>query len=158
MPMLTNGNDIISPNSADTELAKESSRSLAARLGRNNNGSLLEVRDEETGETLKLPTPAVRALLHVLTEMGQGHSVTVTPIHSELSTQQAADLLNVSRPYLVKLVDEGAIPSRKVGVQRRLLLDDVIAYKKVMYAKQLQGMAELTELSQQMGLYDEPSK
>lgn len=99
MPMLTNGNDIISPNSADTELAKESSRSLAARLGRNNNGSLLEVRDEETGETLKLPTPAVRALLHVLTEMGQGHSVTVTPIHSELSTQQAADLLNVSRPY-----------------------------------------------------------
>ena len=157
MPMLTNGNDIISPNSADAELAKASSRSLATRLDRNN-GSLLEVRDDVTGETLKLPTPAVRALLHVLTEMGQGHSVTVTPIHSELSTQQAADLLNVSRPYLVKLVDEGAIPSRKVGVQRRLLLDDVIAYKKVMYAKQLQGMAELTELSQELGLYDEPSK
>ena len=157
MPTLTNRNDIISPSSADAELAKESSRSLATRLGRTN-GSHLEVRDEETGETLKLPTPAVRALLHVLTEMGQGHSVTITPIHSELSTQQAADLLNVSRPYLVKLVDEGAIPSRKVGVQRRLLLNDVIAYKQSMYTKQLEGMAELTRLSEEMGLYDEPMK
>ena len=154
---LMNGNDIISPNSADAELAKESSRSLATRLGRAN-GRLFEVRDEETGETLKLPTPAVRALLHVLTEMGQGHSVTVIPIHAELSTQQAADLLNVSRPYLVKLVDEGSIPSRKVGVQRRLLLDDVIAYKREMYAKQLHAMTEVTKLSQEMGLYDEPSK
>ena len=155
MPLVWN--DIISPNSADAEVAKESSRSLATRLGRNN-GSRLEVRDGETGETLKLPTPAVRALLHVLTEMGQGHSVTVTPVHAELSTQHAADLLNVSRPYLVKLVDDGTIPSRKVGVQRRLLLADVIAYKKAMSAKQLHGMAELTKLSQEMGLYDEPSK
>jgi len=157
MPMITNGNDIISPDSADAELAKESSRALATRLGRNN-GSLLELRDEETGEGLKLPPSAVRALLHVLTEIGQGHAVKVTPIHAELSTQQAADILNVSRPYLVKLVDEGAIPSRKVGVQRRLLLDDVIAYKKAMYAKQVKAMAELTALSQELGLYDDQSK
>ena len=153
--MLTqlNGNDILSPDSADAELAKVSGRSLATKLGRNN-GALLEVRDGETGETLKLPPPAARALLHVLTEMGQGRSVTVTPIDAELSTQQAADLLNVSRPYLVKLVDEGAIPSRKVGVQRRLHLHDVIAYKKEMYAKQLESMAELTKLSEELGFYD----
>ena len=50
------------------------------------------------------------------------------------------------------------MPSRMVGVEPRLLLDDVIAYKKAMYAKQLQGMAELTELSQELGLYDEPSE
>lgn len=157
MPILTNANDIISPNSADAELAKESSRSLTRRLGRSH-GSMLEVRDGETGESLKLPKPAVQALLQVLTELGQGHSVTITPIHAELSTQQAAELLNVSRPYLVKLVDEGSIPSRKVGVQRRLLLDDVIAYKKQMYAKQLEAMAEMTRLSEEMGLYDEPQK
>ena len=155
MPLIWN--DIISPNSDDIELANESCRSLAKWLGRNN-GSLLEVCDDDPGETFKVPTPAVRALLHVLTEMGQGHSVTVTTIHSELSTQQATDLLNVSHPYLVKLADEGSIPSRLVGLQRRLLFDDVIAYKKAMSAQQLHGMTELTELSQAMGLYDEPSK
>lgn len=152
MPL--NWNEIVSPNSADIELAKGSSRSLAKWLGRNN-GLLLEVRDENTGETFKVPTPAVRALLHVLTEMGQGHSVMVTPIHPELCTQQAADLLNVSHPYLVKLIGDGAIPSRKVGVQRRLFLDDVIAYEKATSAKQLHGMAVLTELSQEMGHDDE---
>ena len=71
---------------------------------------------------------------------------------------QAADIHNVSRPYLVKLVDEGAIPSRKVGVQRRLLLEDVVAYKRGMFTKQLRGMAELAELSRESGLDDVPPK
>ena len=107
---------------------------------------------------IALPSSAYRGLVQILSQLGRGNAFAVTPIRSELTTQQAADLLNVSRPYLVKLIDQDVIPSRKVGVQRRLLLDDVIAYKKVMYAKQLQGMAELTELSQELGLYDEPSK
>ena len=77
-----NWNVITPPNSDDIELAKASCRSLAKWLGRNN-GSLLEVRDGVAGESPKVPTPAVRALLHVLTEMGLGRSVTVTPIHSE---------------------------------------------------------------------------
>jgi excisionase family DNA binding protein len=155
--MLTPTQEIISPDSADAALAKQSGRSLASRLGRKN-APLLEFRDGDTGETVKLPTSAARALLSVLTEMGQGHAVQVTPIHAELSTQQAADILNVSRPYLVKLVDDGAIPSRKVGVQRRLLLDDVVAYKRTMFTKQIQGMAELAELSQELGLNDDPPK
>lgn len=151
MSTLTPTQEIISPDSADAALAKLSGRSLSSRIGRKN-GTLLEIRDSDTGETLKLPASAERALLSVLTEMGQGHAVQVTPIHAELSTQQAADLLNVSRPYLVKLVDDGAIPSRKVGVQRRLRLDDVVAYKRTMYSKQTQGMAELAELSEELGL------
>ena len=150
-------NEIISPDSADAALAKMSGRSLSSRLGRKPS-ALLEIRDTDTGETLKLPASAERALLSVLTEMGQGHAVQVTPICAELSTQQAADILNVSRPYLVKLVDEGAIPSRKVGVQRRLLLEDVVAYKRTMYSKQIQGMAELAELSQELGLNDDLPK
>jgi excisionase family DNA binding protein len=157
MTMLMTGNEIISPNRADAEMAKESSRTLATHLGKSD-GSPLEIRDRETGETLKLPESAAKALMQILTEMGQGHAVSVTPIHAELSTQQAADILNVSRPYLVKLVDEGILPSRKVGAQRRLLLNDVIVYKKEMYAKQLKGMEELSELGQGLGLYDEPTK
>jgi excisionase family DNA binding protein len=157
LPMLTTGTDIISPTSADTELAKTSSRSIATRLGMES-GSRLELRDDATGEIVELPTPALRALFQVLTEMGQGHSVTVTPIHSELSLQQAAELLNVSRAYLKKLVDDGAIASRKTGYQPRLLLNDVIALKKVLHTEQLQGMAELTNLTEELGLYDEPAK
>jgi excisionase family DNA binding protein len=157
MPTLTNVNAVISPNPADAEMAKESGRSLTQRLGRIH-GSMLEIRVGECGETVQLPQPAVQALLQVLTELGQGHSVTITPIHAQLSSEQAAELLNVSRPYLVKLIDEGSIPSRKVGVQRRLLLEDVIAYKKQLYAKQLAAMAEMTQLNEEMGLYDEPQK
>ena len=157
MCMLTAANEIISPDSADAALAKRSGRALATRIGRQN-ASLLKLRDEDTEETLELPAAATRALLHILTELGQGHAVQVTPIHAELSAQQAADILNVSRPYLVKLVDEGAIPSRKVGVHPRLLLDDVVAYKRGMYSQQVEAMAELSALTEELGLNDDSPK
>ncbi len=157
MVIATPPHEIISPDSADAALAKRSGRSLATRLSRMET-CLLEIRDGDTGETLELPASATRALLHVLTELGQGHAVQVTPIHAELSMQQAADILNVSRPYLVKLVEEGAIPSRKVGVHRRVLLDDVAAYRCGMYSEQSKGMAELSELTEELGLNDDSPK
>src|SRR5438552_16658754 len=101
MPQLLNGNEVVTPTDADSALAKESSRQLAAFLGQPN-GLRLEVKSGTTSEELVLPASALRLLLRVLTEMGQGNAVTLTPIHAELTTQQAADLLNVSRPHLVK--------------------------------------------------------
>jgi excisionase family DNA binding protein len=111
---LLNGNEVVTPTDADSALAKESSRRLAAHL-EHANGLRLEVKTGTTSEELVLPPSALRLFLRVLTEMGQGNAVTLTPIRAELTTQQAADLLNVSRPHQVKLLDEGAIPSRKVG-------------------------------------------
>ena len=82
---------------------------LAAHLGQKG-GLRLELKTGTASEELVLPPSALRLLVRALAEMGQGNAVTLTPLHAELTTQQAADLLNVSRPHLVKLLDEGAIP------------------------------------------------
>ena len=128
MVIATPPHEIISPDSADAALAKRSGRSLATRLSRMET-CLLEIRDGDTGETLELPASATRALLHVLTELGQGHAVQVTPIHAELSMQQAADILNVSRPFVIQLIESNQIACRMVGTHRRVLFKDVLDFK-----------------------------
>ena len=97
-------------------------------------------------------------LLDMLVEMGLGNAVQISSLQPEISTQQAADLLSVSRPYVVKLTEEGAIPSRKIGPRRLLMLDDVMAYKKQMYRQRLDALNELTALSEELGLYDDEAK
>jgi excisionase family DNA binding protein len=151
MAQLQNGNEVITPTDADSALAKDSSRQLAAYLEKADR-LRLEVKTDTTSEELLLPTPALRLLLRVLTEMGQGNAVTLTPLRAELTSQQAADLLNVSRPHLVKLLDEGAIPSRKVGTHRRVLLEDLLAYKRDFQARRQASLEELAALSQDLDM------
>ena len=151
MAQLMNGNEVVTPTKADSALAKESGEKLAAHLGEGN-GLRLAVRTGTMSEELVLPPSALRLLVRVLTEMGQGNAVTLTPLRAELTTQQAADLLNVSRPHLVKLLDEGAMPSRKVGSHRRVLLEDLLAYKRDFLAKRHAALDELQALSQELDM------
>jgi len=151
MAQLLNGNEVVTPSDSDSALAKESSRRLAAHLA-HANGLRLEVKTGTTSEELVLPPSALRLLLRVLTEMGQGNAVTLTPIRAELTTQQAADLLNVSRPHVVKLLDEGAIPSRKVGSHRRVQLEDLLTYKQDLQARRHAALDELQALSQDLDM------
>lgn len=123
--------EMVTPSEADAVLARESSRLLAShKLGTQTSIRLQLLDDGEPSETMTVPASALRLFVHLLTEMSRGNAVTLIPTHAELSTQQAADLLNVSRPYVVRLLDEGKIPFRTVGKYRRVRFDDLMAYKR----------------------------
>jgi excisionase family DNA binding protein len=149
MAQLANGNEVVTPTKADAALAKVSGEKLAAHLGRKG-GLRLELKTGDSTEELVLPASALRLLVRALSELGEGNAVTLTPMRAELTSQQAADLLNVSRPHLVKLLDEGAIASRKVGSHRRVLLEDLLAYKREFEAQRHAALDELSALSQDL--------
>src|SRR5437870_2344655 len=144
--------DPIAPTEAETELAKESSRRLAHYLGARDGLRLQIIEEGGQGEAVTVPVSAVRLLIHILTEMAQGNAVTLVPVHAELTTQQAADLLNVSRPYLVKLLDEGKIPYRTVGKYRRVRFDDLMAYKRKDDEARAKILDQLTAEAQELGM------
>lgn len=108
---------------------------------------------EPDGQRIELPESVIRVLRQAVRAMAQDRAVAVVPIHKQLTTQEAADLLLVSRPYLVKLLDEGEIPSTKTGTHRRVRLEDLLAYAKVRDARRREALDLLTQESQDMGLY-----
>jgi len=144
------------PKPIDMELARETSRRLAP-LVEEGTDLHLQIRGATTGD-LVVPNHAAKMLLDILVQIGRGNAVQLSSLEPEISTQEAAELLNVSRPYVVKLTDEGAIPSRKVGPRRLLKLDDVIAYKRDMYVKRVAVLGELVRISEELGLYDLDAK
>jgi excisionase family DNA binding protein len=145
--------ETVAPSEADTLLARESSRRLAThKLGRRASIRIQLLDDGEKAETIAVPTSALRLFLHLLTEMSQGNAVTLIPTHAELTSQQAADLLNVSRPYLVKLLDEGRIPCRTVGKYRRVRFDDLMAFKRKDDEARAKVLDQLTAEAQELGM------
>jgi excisionase family DNA binding protein len=100
-----------------------------------------------------LPAAAVRLLGALLAELAKGNAVTLMPHHAELTTQEAADLLNVSRPFLVSLLEDGHLPHHKVGTHRRVRFADLMTYKRGRDAESEEALRELAALSQEMKLY-----
>jgi excisionase family DNA binding protein len=101
---------------------------------------------------LELPTFAARLLVDALTALAEGHAVTVVPVPAELTTQEAADILNVSRPYLIKLLDERKLPYRRVGNRRKVLLEDVLRYRQRDDRARQEILDELSREAQAVGL------
>jgi len=132
------------PSKEEAELARESSRLLAAFVGQKRAPRLKVIVGKEE---ITVPAAALRLLVDILAQMAEGNAVTIMPIHAELTTQQAADFLNVSRPYLVGLLERNEIPFRKVGAHRRVLFRDLAAYRDKNIASRRMALDELSARS-----------
>ncbi len=142
----------IVPTAQDAVIAREASRALAAHLGHFENLRFQILEDKKTTEKLSLPASAIRLLLDILTEMAAGNAITLIPVHAELTTQQAADALNVSRPFLVELLEQRKIPVRKVGTHRRILFEDLMRYKKQIDADRRAALDQLAKEAQDLNM------
>jgi excisionase family DNA binding protein len=142
----------VAPTEAEALLAREASRLLASHVKTRRDLRVRIMDDDKAGDILSLPASAVRLLLDILTELAQGNAITLIPVHAELTTQQAAELLNVSRPYLVSLLDAGKIPHRKVGTHRRVLFEDLMAYKRRIDQAREQVLDQLAQEAQALGM------
>jgi excisionase family DNA binding protein len=140
--------DTVIPSKRDAELATESSRILS-KLESEGDEFRVCVAD---GLEVRLPSAIRTLLIHVLTEMSRGNAVTIFPVHAELTTQEAADYLNVSRPYLIKLLENGEIEYHHVGTHRRVTFHNLKAYRDRKSIESDAAMAELAAQAQELEL------
>ena len=146
----------VTPTQDESDIARESSHQLARLLGglkldgeeSASQPVKIEVQMDRDHEVVSLPASALRLLNHILVQMAQGNVVTVVPTQCEITTQQAADVLNVSRPFLIELLEKKELPFRKVGTHRRLALGDVMAYKNRIDAARMTVLDELAAEAQ----------
>lgn len=140
----------VQPTEYESRLARESSRKLSPYQER-----ALRVQIPANGcpaEDVELPVAAVKLLVRILAEMAAGNAITLIPLHAELSTQQAADLLNVSRPYLIGLLERKEIKFHKVGSHRRILTSDLLDYKRKSDQDREIALDELVKDAQENGM------
>ncbi|MFI0355370.1 excisionase family DNA-binding protein [Actinomadura sp. 9N407] len=143
----------IEPGAIDSEQAARAVQRIKDYLQRNPDEQTIRVQAEVGGEeALVLPRPAVSLLAYILSQAAAGRGVSVMPSHAELTTQQAADLLNVSRPYLIGLLEAGTIPFKLVGRHRRVRWDDLMHYKRETEAQSRAAADELADLGQELGI------
>lgn len=141
------------PTEAESQVSKESSRILASHTSANQSTRRLKIVEEDgSEETVVIPSAAFDLLIDILSQMAQGNAVTLIPIHAELTTQEAADILNVSRPFVVKLIESGEIPCRKIGRHRRILFEDLMRYKHQVDNQRMQALDELAAQAQELNM------
>jgi excisionase family DNA binding protein len=141
------------PSRKTSQEAQEALRVLGG-LGRKRHPARLRISPEEGAAEVSVAVPkdAFELFLEILRQMANGNAVTIIPVHAELTTQQAADMLNVSRPFVVALLEQGKIPHRMVGTHRRVRVADLLEFKKRDDAEREDALAELAAEAQKHGL------
>jgi len=144
----------INPGDVDAEVAERAARRIGDYLASHPDDDLLEVLGEVgSQDALIIPRPTVIMLAQVLGLLSEGRGVQIIPRDAELTTQQAAELLNVSRPYLIGLLESGKIPFRRVGRHRRVTYEALTEYKRHDDLKRRAAADDLAQLSQELGIY-----
>lgn len=146
------------PSAQDQELARRGKVVLLDAFRHQGDAGGVKARlvfdDEGERREIELPEATARLMLTILDNMAEGRPISLTPHDAEVSTQVAADILNVSRPFVIKLVDNGTLPCRRVGTHRRLRMADVLAHKRTMESEFEAAARELSEIGQELGGYD----
>jgi excisionase family DNA binding protein len=139
-----------SPSEDEARLARQSQKVLARHLSAKPGLT----KGRETALPIPIPASAARLLMQVLGEIGRGNAVKILPVHAETTTQEAADLLNISRPTLIQMLDSGTLPFRKVGTHRRILMTSLLAHKRKLDAERNAALAELSAYDQYLGMLE----
>jgi excisionase family DNA binding protein len=144
----------INPGDVDADIAERAARRIRDYLDGHPDDDLIEALGEVgTDDALVIPRATAVMFAQILDLLGQGRGVQIIPKEVELSTQQAANMLNVSRPYLIGLLESGKIPFRRVGRHRRIKFADLMDYKRRDDLERRSAADDLAELSEELGLY-----
>ncbi len=148
MPNASLGSDLVeAADSEETQALREVERIINAPL---RSAQLIGPDNER----VSLPKSLYEALRQIVPLLMRGDAVSLVPVHQEVTTQHAADLLNVSRPHLIKLLDQKQIPFKKVGTHRRIRFVDLMRYKLRRDAERRKAIDEMTALAEEFGAYD----
>ncbi len=147
-----NLDEVLEPSVEEIGAARTAARAFSA-LDRGAAVSLVP-HGKPKVDPITIPASIFRVIVKLLAEMGNGNAVAVVPVSAELTTQQAADLLNVSRPHLIKLANDGVLPFRMVGTHRKLLARDVLNYRDKADAGRRAALAAMVVQDEELGLLD----
>jgi excisionase family DNA binding protein len=146
---------IINPaTKKEQRLANESLLAFTRALARDfqNKYDVMHIQIQDTSEIITVPRSAFDLFMSILNNMAAGNAVSVVPSATELTTQEAADMLNVSRPYLVQLLETGKIPFKKTGTHRRVRLSDLQRYRTRLETQRTKSLAKLAAQAQDLDL------
>ena len=139
------------PGKDEQAQAKEASRQLARLLPAADQPLRLVTADNHR-DMVSLPPSALRLLVDILTQLGQGRGVTIVPGKAELTTQEAADYLNVSRPYVIKLIENRKLDARLVGTHRRIAFEDLLRFDEKDRKLRRAALDKLVAIDRDLGL------
>lgn len=145
----------VSPERVDREVAFEVHEKLIEAINKiDHSENIPEIIIQETGDPIKIPLKVLKLMAEVLDNFRQGNGVAIIPTSTMLTTQKTAELLNCSRPHVVKLIDSGELPAEKIGRHRRIKLTDVIDYKRKMIEEQKKNLVAMMKHAEEHGLYE----
>lgn len=142
--------DLRLPDPAERESALEALKQLRG-LGLPAS-TVIQVRAAGEQASISMPPAVLSSLMEILSQLASGNAVTIVPVHAELTTQQAADILNVSRPHLVSLLEDGKIPYKRVGSHRRVRFEDLMDYRRRDEERRREVLDELASEAQRLKL------